>query len=500
MIKKTDKNEFYDYLEDNSGVSGGYAEEIAFPASEKEAIELLKDTADKKQPVTISGAGTGVVGGRVPFGGVIVATDKLDKIIDISHNKNQSGGRAVIEPGVSIQRLKEEAARYGLTYLPDPTEKNAFIGGTIGTNASGAQSFKYGPTRKYILGLHIILAGGRYLNIKRGQHMLKGKLRINISDTEFIECPLPNYALPNIKNAAGYFVKEKTDLIDLFIGQEGTLALVSAAEVSLAELPRESFSSLVFFEKESQALDFVYKLKVRSYATRKDKKSKDIDAACIEYFDSHSLNILRKKYSQIPKDKKSAVYFDQNIIDDSTLYIMQSYADFIDSFDVCARDVWVAESARDKNMLSAIRYDLPVLVNERIKQNGFSKISTDICVSDEKFPTMFNFYLENLQKENIPYCIFGHIGENHLHVNLMPEKESDFKRAKQIYNVFIAKAVDLKGTIAAEHGVGKLKREYFKMMVKDKDLRQMIAIKRAIDPQLLLGIGNIFDQKLLFGL
>ncbi len=494
MLRKKDLDTFTDYLHDNSGLSAGFAEEIIFPETEQEVVEYFKEAAYKKIPVTISGAGTGIVGGRIPFGGAILSTDRLSRIVDIRKNNGYPGGTAVVEPGVSIEQLCSYAAKCGLTYLPDPTESNAFLGGSVATNASGAKGFKYGSTRKHILGLHVILPSGQLLDIRRGRYKVNDRLYIPVQKGAQISCPLPNYSLPLVKNSAGYYIYSGGDLIDLFIGSEGTLGVVSQIEVSLAELPQDNFTCLVFFKSQGQALKFVYMLKKCSYQSRKLGKNNTVDACCIEYFDEYSLELLRQKYCQIPVGEKAAVYFSQDIFDDLSMKIMQQYADFFDSGGIKEKRVWFSQSRRDKELINSMRYDLPVLINERVKRNGFSKISTDIALSDKYFPAMLDFYARKLRKSAIPYCIFGHIGENHLHVNLMPENIQEFRKAKNLYLEFIQEAVRLGGTVSAEHGIGKLKREYLKIMLGERGIREMASIKKTIDPDLILNQGTIFDK------
>ena len=354
--------------------------------------------------------------------------------------------------------------------------------------------FKYGSTRKHILGLHVILPNGQLLDIRRGMYPIKDKLYIPTQSKMPISCPIPSYPLPKVKNAAGYHIFSGGDLIDLFIGCEGTLGFVSQIEVSLAELPHEDFTGLVFFEKQAQALEFVLMLKKRSYLSRRQRKNNDIDASCIEYFDEYSLGLLRKKYRQIRAQEKAAVYFSQDIFGDSSMEIMEEYASFIDSAGIKDKQIWFSASPRDKELINAMRYDLPVLINERVKKNGFSKISTDIALSDKYFSSMFDFYESRLKDSVIPYCVFGHIGENHLHINLMPQSEKDFIGAKNLYLEFIQEAVRLGGTVSAEHGIGKLKREYLKIMFGERGLREMAVIKKTIDPDLILNQGTIFEE------
>ncbi|MBI4846098.1 MAG: FAD-binding oxidoreductase [Candidatus Omnitrophica bacterium] len=496
MLRNNDKNTFINYLEDNSGLKRGDAEEIVFPQTEEEAIEFLKESAGNKSMVTISGAGTGVVGGRIPRVGKILATDRLNRIIEIQRNQDDSGGWAVVEPGVSVQRLNDEAMRLGLIYRPDPTEKNAFIGGTVATNASGAQGFKYGATRNYILGVNVIFAKGQKMSFKRGEVILDNAVSINFKDGSRIKCPVPQRQYIQIKNTAGYFIYKGSDLVDLFIGQEGTLGLISRITVKLADLPRKSFSGLVFFDTDKQALELVQMLKMRSYLSRKEQSKDDIDCACIEYFDLNCLRMLKEKYSLIPQKKNAAIFFEQNMETENEAKVMGFYEQLMENLKIRDEFIWIGSSMREKEQITAMRYDLPVIINEKVKKNKVCKISTDCAVSDDEFPRLFWFYKQKLKESEIPFCIFGHIGENHLHVNLMPEGQDDFLKASRKYKEFIVTAVKMGGTVSAEHGIGKLKREYLKIMLKDTALRQMAAIKMAFDPQLMLGMGNIFEEQI----
>jgi len=498
MLRKSDSSTFLAYLEDNSGLAGGYANEIIFPEDTQELQSILKQANSSNTHVTISGAGTGLVGGRIPFGGVIVATDKLNRIIDIKKPK-QAGAvsSAIIEPGISIEGLNKEVSRFGLRYLPDPTEKSAFIGGTVATNASGAQGFKYGSTRNRIEKLQIDLAAGQLLEIERGASILKDRLELNVGGGKSINCPLPTYRLPKVKNAAGYYISNGTDLIDLFIGQEGSLGIITQIEVALFPVPKESFSGMVFFDKEIKALHFVDLLKRTTYNARARESKMHIDATAIEFFDQYCLDALRLKYLAIPPDKQAAVYFDQDIFEGSSLDLLENYAKLIVPLNLKTDEVWLAESVKDRDLIATMRYDLPALINERVKRNGFSKISTDIAVNDEKFPELFYFYKRHLKGANIPSCMFGHIGESHLHVNLMPESRADFDRAKELYRGFIQEGIDLGGTISGEHGIGKLKKEYLHLMFGQNSIMEMAKIKYALDPKLILSPGNIFEEKIL---
>src|SRR5688572_1714570 len=159
------------------------------PETVEEVSDVLAEANRDRTPVTVSGAGTGTVGGRVPFGGVVLATDRLNRIKQI----DRANRLAVAEAGVILSDFQKAVESEGLLYPPDPTERGCFLGGTVATNASGARTSKYGPTRDYIHGLKVLLASGEVLELKRGkvQADVKGRLRVGSIDVQ-----LPNIRRP----------------------------------------------------------------------------------------------------------------------------------------------------------------------------------------------------------------------------------------------------------------------------------------------------------------
>src|SRR6266851_9601346 len=168
MLTKTQPDEIQDFLSDASYLRGGNAARVVFPESAEDIAGVLSRATKDGTPVTVSGAGTGTVAGRVPFGGIVVATDKLSHIKQIVHDE-RGRGRAIAEAGVILRDLQRAVETEGLLYPPDPTESSCFLGGTVATNASGSRTFKYGPTRKYVERLKIALATGDVIDLRRGQ-------------------------------------------------------------------------------------------------------------------------------------------------------------------------------------------------------------------------------------------------------------------------------------------------------------------------------------------
>ena len=158
---------------------------------------------------------------------------------------------------------------------------------------------------------------------------------------------------------------------------------------------------------------------------------------------------------------------------------------------------WFATTEPDQQKLREFRHALPVLMNEWFARHNQRKVSTDMSVPDQAFPEMLRLYQDTLRASDLRYTIFGHIGDNHVHVNILPRNDDEATKARAIYLRFVKRAVEVGGTISAEHGIGKLKRDYLRLLYNEGQLREMAALKRAFDPAGILGRGNIFSEDLL---
>ena len=524
MLVKTSPDEIGSYLSDASHMRDGRADEVVFPEHEEEVAEVLRDATNRNIGVTISGAGTGTVGGRVPWGGIVLATDKLNQVKSVVHK--DAGGRVVAEAGVRLADLQRFVDSEGLFYPPDPTERSCFLGGTIATNASGARTFKYGPTRKYVQRLKLAFASGDVVELRRGElHAdVKGHFKLRLSSGKSVEAKLPSYRMPATrKHAAGYFVAPQMDLIDLFIGSEGTLAVVLEAELELLPKPQGLLSGIVFFESKENLLAFVREARELSLATRRSAATREgrlgsliekalgisdrspvseehsapkrmvIDARALEYFDVESLKFLKQKYPIVPDQAVGAIFFEQETTAGSEDALMNGWMELLEKHGALLNDSWFATDERDQSRLREFRHALPVLMNEWFARHNQKKVSTDMSVPDRAFPEMLAFYEETLKGSGLRYTIFGHIGDNHVHVNILPRDDDEGAKARAIYVEFLKRAAALGGTISAEHGIGKLKREYLSLFYTKEQIREMAALKRAFDPAGVLGRGNIFE-------
>ena len=527
MLTKTDPDQILPFLSDASYVLTGIAEQVTLPENPEEVASVLKDATVSGRAVTISGAGTGTVAGRIPSGGIILATDKLCKILSISRDEN--GGSAVAEAGVRLADLQRFVEAQALIYPPDPTERSCYLGGTIATNASGSRTFKYGPTRNYIRRLKTVLATGDILDLRRGDIKAdaSGHISIPLPNGGLVEGQLPSYQMPRTrKHACGYYVAPGMDVIDLFIGSEGTLGVVVEAEVELLPKPQGLLSGIVFFDSEDRRLAFAREVRSLSLETRasvgRDGKIGElmekavavtnrsswkshahdpmpgfVDARALEYFDNNSLDFLRAKYETIPTDAVGAIFFEQETNASTEEELVAGWLTVVERHRALSDSSWFATNESDHSRLREFRHALPVLMNEWFAEHKQRKISTDMSVPDEAFDEMLRFYHDTLRPTRLRYTVFGHIGDNHVHVNILPRDDNEAASARDIYLRFVERAIKVGGTLSAEHGVGKLKREYLKLLYSENNLRQMAALKRAFDPAAILGRGTMFDEKYL---
>ena len=504
MLTKSEPDEIQDFLTDASYLKGGFASSVVFPETADDVAGILAGATRDLTPVTVSGAGTGTVAGRVPFGGLVLATDKLNRIKRIT--VDEAGGRGVAEAGVVLRDFQQAVDTKGLLYPPDPTERGCFLGGNVATNASGARTFKYGATRNYVERLRIALPAGEVIDLRRGELCAgaDGRIAIPLSGGMTIKAQLPSYQMPKVrKNASGYFVAAGMDLIDLFIGSEGTLGVVVEAEVRLLPKPEGLLSGVVFFDSEEKLLGFVGEARRQSLANRvrsptvREGNAGRLDARALEYFDSESLGFLRQKYDSVPDNAVGAIFFEQETTAATEDLLMNEWMSLLDAHNALGDQSWFATNEPDQLKLREFRHALPVLMNEWFAKHNQRKVSTDMSVPDEAFAGMLRFYQESLRGGNLRYTIFGHIGDNHVHVNILPRNDDEAAKAWEIYRTFIRRAVDVGGTISAEHGIGKLKREYLRELYGEEHLKEMAALKRAFDPAGILGRGNMFSSDLL---
>lgn len=493
MLIKKDKLEIQSFLEDAARFQGD-CDAVYFPENNTDIFEILNEANKLKKRITIAGNGTGLTGARVPEGGIVISMSKMNKIIEI----NSAEKYAVVQPAVILSDFQKDVTSKGLFYPPDPTEQNCFIGATIATNSSGAKSFKYGPTRNYVLELNVILSSGEVLMLKRGEKFSDGnKLKLVAESGLQIEIDLPNYLIPNTKHSAGYFTKNNMDAIDLFIGSEGTLGIITEAKLKLLTLSDNLISGILFFNNESDAFDFVDDARTQSINSRAANNETNINARGIEFFDYFSLQFLKEDYQQINDNHKAAIWFEQEINSETEDLLFEKWTSLIEKYNADIENSWFATNNSELEKFKTFRHEISVKATEYISQNGIHKVGTDTAVLVEHFRKYYTEMTKTVSENNIKYICYGHIGDSHLHLNMLPKTQNEFDLANTLYAKFCKRAVQLGGTVSAEHGIGKMKRSSLFDMYGETNIKQMALIKRKLDTNNLLGIGNIFNEKYL---
>ncbi|MDT3694945.1 MAG: FAD-binding oxidoreductase [Ignavibacterium sp.] len=493
MIVKTNPDEFENFLVDASNFKGS-CEAVYFPENSDEIVSLIKEANKKKLTVTAAGNRTGLTGACIPQNGIVIATDKLNKIIEI----NQKQFYAIVEPAVLLADFQKELKLQNLFYPPDPTETNCYLGGTVATNASGAKTFKYGPTRNYVIGLQVVLPDGEVIDIERDNQKANGyELILSAQTGKSIYLQIPDYTFPSVKNASGYFVKKDMDAIDLFIGSEGTLGIITKIKFRLLPQPENTISCVLFFEDETNALNFLEEAREASYKNKLKSINDNVNALALEFFDERALKFLAKDFSAIPDNAQAAIWFEQESTSDSFDSILETWNVLMQTHNVNEETAWFAFSDVDKERIKDFRHAISLKVNDYVARNNFRKLGTDTAVPDKVFRE-FYLTLQNWAKQSkIDFVAYGHFGNSHIHLNFLPKDDDEFNEGKKIYKQICEEAVRLGGTISAEHGIGKTKRDYLLMMYGEANIRKMAALKKTLDPNLILGIGNIFEERFL---
>ncbi len=478
-----------DYLRDESR-RVGYADRIAFPRTEADVLAVLAEARSLQMPITTQGARTGVTGGAVPEGGIVL---NLSHMNQISPPEN---GTLRVQPGATLAAIRS-AVPSGFYFAPDPTEPTASIGGMISCNSSGALSFLHGPTRNHILGLRVALLTGEVLELRRGRDQTQG-WKYQMASLSGTFPPLPR---PDVKNAAGYFVDPDMDLVDLFIGSEGTLGVVVEATLRLLPAPGAVWGLMAFLPSTASVVGYVN-------ALRQMPHHAPARLAALEYFDSYALDFLRAQSDKLASRNISVpplppgatcVYAEWHAADietaeTSVMAAAERLPDFGGDIDAAI----LADNPHDMEKLKLFRHAVPEMVNSAIDERrkihpGLVKLGTDMSVPDARLADILALYETDLAASGLEHLTFGHIGANHLHVNILPRHPADYDAGRALYSRWAAQVIAWGGSISAEHGIGKIKRDLFRQMAGEVSLTHMRDLKRVFDPHWILNPGTLLE-------
>ncbi len=511
-----------EYCRDESR-SSGEAESFSFPTSEDEVRAILAELHASGTPVTVQAARTGLAAGAVPHGGHVLNVSRMNRYLGLRVGSDGSF-RLRVQPGVVLSELRKNLANKSLptegwdhvslhaldelyaapeTFFPtDPTEASAAIGGIVACNASGARSYAYGPVRPHVTRLRVALADGDVVSLHRGRVRAHGRsLALETEGGKHLVLKLPGYTMPASKNASGYYVEDGMDAIDLFIGACGTLGVICEIELALMPAPAVVWGVSCFFASEREALDF-------TVAARPVLEH----AAAIEYFDEGALNILRTQrtsstaFSALPALDASyavCVYVELDCASEQEAeQELYRLGEVLENTGGSEAATWVARTEVDRECQRFFRHAVPesvnMLIDERRRTDPtITKLGSDMSVPDERLHDVVDLYRRTLAEAGLESAAWGHIGNNHLHVNVLPRNAADYACGQELFASWAREVTNMGGAVSAEHGVGKLKRGFLETMYGAEAMHESAALKVQLDPKGQLGRGNLFAEDVL---
>lgn len=430
-------------------------EAVARPTSSEEVSELLREAAAQRSPVTVAGAQSSTTGASITDRGLLLSLRGLDRILDLD-----PVGRTVwAEAGVILGALKRQVAHHGLLLAPDPTsEDECTVGGAVACNASGARTLLYGATRVHVQALRVALLSGEIVELRRSR----------------LE-----------KNTVGYAAIH--DPVDWFVGSEGTLGVVVAVQFALLPRPESVTGLGIPFASEPESLAFVVAA----------RESPALSARCLEFFDVGSLRIFREAGtdSDWALDAGALVYAEQEVAGESANFL-DSWLALAEQHGALVDEVAIFEGEGALRSVRQMRHAVPATMNERgarYRAHGGRKISTDWAVPYRRLGDALSTARLLADAAGVEQAVsYGHAGNGHPHQNYIARDSAELAIVDRVVEETLRRIIAMGGTVAAEHGIGKLKRRWLPLQLSPLQIGMLRAIKRELDPNGLLAPGNIF--------
>ena len=433
-----------DYEHDEMTIYGLYAPEAVLLAQNTDEISaVLRYCCQKGIAVTPRGAGTGLCGGCVAVrGGIVLSTERMKRVLEVDE-KNMT---ATVEPGVLLMEFPKALEGTGLFYPPDPGEKTATMGGNAMTNAGGMRAVRYGVTRDYVLGMEVVLSSGEILT-------LGGK---------------------NVKTSSGY------SLIDLLVGSEGTLGILTKLTVKLIPEPKANISLLIPFDDLDTCIGAVPAvLGCGCEPTAVEFMEREV-IACAETY-------LGKQFPDASADAYLLVRLDGASVE-ALRPAMDRLTDL--ALSIGARDVLLADTDERKESI----WNARGAFLEAIKNSTTVMDECDVVVPRERIADFVRQSGQIGREAGVRICSFGHAGDGNLHIYVCKDAMEDQAWAKaleQVMDRLYAAARNLGGEVSGEHGIGHAKREFLRESLGETQMALMRGIKAVFDPAGILNPGKV---------
>ncbi len=517
---ETDPDLVARFLTDAAHYPGGHALGVLRPRSIEELSACLRDSASHAgAPYLPVGAQSSLTGGATPLGGVVLSTERLTSLDVV-------GDRVRVGAGVALQVLQGRLAKDGRWFPPVPTYLGAFAGGAVATCAAGAATFKYGTVREWVDGVTVVLAGGDVIQITRGDVTASdaGTFEIETSTgTRVVH--IPSIRMPEVpKRSAGYFLAPHMDLVDLFVGSEGTLGVIAEAVFRTAPTPAAVCRALVPLSDEQAGITLAGELRAAAQKTWKTRDPLGIDISAIEHIDSRSIAIVREDgvdrkldivlptgtgivlliEIELSPDAATAGLWGQLETvrdDDGADSPLRRFCRLLDRHGVLddAEMALPGDRAR-ASAFAELREAVPAGVNRRVAlaQQGIdpriSKTAADMIVPFDRLGDMMTACRRLFAERDLDLAVWGHISDGNVHPNVIPRSADEMRKGQEAILALGSEVIGMGGCPLAEHGVGRspIKQQLLRQLYGDAGLGAMRAIKLSLDPNGSLAPGVIF--------
>jgi D-lactate dehydrogenase (cytochrome) len=503
-------------LEDAAHYPGGHTTGVARPATEADVAAIVTDAA-RVLPI---GAQSSLTGGATPMGDLVIDLQRFDRVVSIRPDE------VVVQPGVPIGVLQAALARDGRFYPPAPTFDGACAGGVVATNAAGAATFKYGTTRDWVRRLTVVLATGDVLDLTRGETIAHPDGYFEVVTREgVVRVPVPTYRMPHVpKCSAGYFAAPGMDLIDLFVGSEGTLGIVTEVTFAVVAPAPRTAAVWIPLPTERAATELTARLRAAADEAWRHGPDQGVDVAAIEHLDARSLAIVRddgaaRRYQvTAPDDARAALLVQVELPAQAASSPEAAYHEIANALVDGAPDTPLVRLCRllatagalDRTEIAlpgdrrqthftAVREAVPEGVNRRVgeakrRDPAIEKTAADMIVPFARFDESLTLFHRAFDSRRLDYAIWGHISDGNVHPNVIPATMEDVARGRQAILECGREIVRLGGCPLAEHGVGRnpVKQALLRQLYGVEGVAQMRAVKAALDPHGKLASGVVF--------
>jgi len=424
---------------------GHPADLVVLPGTTSEIAAISTLCTAHGVPLVVRGGGTGYTGGSVPVaGGVVLSLERLNRILEI----DEQNLLAVVEPNVVTGDLQDAVERLGLFYPPDPASlRQSVVGGNVAEGAGGPRAFKYGTTKRYVLGLEAVLPTGEVVTT----------------------------GSKTVKNVVGY------DLTQLLVGSEGTLAIITKIILRLVPKPRTQVTLRACFRDVTAAVGAVTELITRR-----------VVPATIELVDKASLEaVARYLGERLAPEHTGALLLLE--VDGGPAAVAEEALAVEEACRAAgAVEMLRADDAVSREALWRVRREL----SYSLKTIARLKINHDVVVPRGRIPALLDAVDDLRQTLDLTIACFGHAGDGNIHVNIMvdPDDHAAVTRARRAERALFERVVALEGSISGEHGIGFSKAPFLAIELSPETIALMRRVKRAFDPAGILNPGKIFPD------